>query len=84
MPGAHDKQIRQLTRDEQMRIVDIMREGGTAADSWRRINATRKRNDIAEVHKTTVHRYASGQTQARCRRRSWSEIEPSAPSLDQA
>ena len=62
MPGAREKQIRQLTRDEQIGIIDTIREGATAADSWQRINASRRTSGLTEVHETTVHRYASGQT----------------------
>ena len=59
-------QIQQLTLEEQSRIDEVMRkEKGSATDALRRINEERRKYNIREVEKSTVHRYAKGLTHKR-------------------
>ena len=55
--------VRQLTSAERTLVDKLVRtEGKTPAQALRRVNAKRKKENVQEVHKSTVHRFCRGLT----------------------
>ena len=55
--------VRQLTSAERTLVDKLVRtEGKTPTQALRRVNAKRKKENVQEVHKSTVHRFCRGLT----------------------